>query len=320
MPITKTKPRIKIKSGLLIFTLVGVLVAVIGLADLYLAGAIKWPKQNTNNTITKNCVSDFQCRQVVCPQVVGGNQPKCDLTTKTCYCGGSCGDNYCDSIEKRDKTCPVDCNKCSDGTAFGKCSGAKPLYCDNGDLVNKCNLCGCPTGLTCQVDGTCQEPKCEDGTPVGNCSTTKPLYCDQGNLINNCGQCGCPAEQSCQTDGTCQIKQTEAYFKFDKPPGPATFIFKLIDPAKIKKARDILSGVETTTTQVMGYIVEGKMPYNPPYNYYLNPDSISFFQLAMELCDEGVFPEYPRDFCEQFPVGQCTWCPWRSRLLEEVKF
>ena len=33
----------------------------------------------------------------------------------------------------------------------------------------------------------------------------------------------------------------EAFFQFDYPPYPETFIFKLTDPAKIQEARDILS-------------------------------------------------------------------------------
>lgn len=55
------------------------------------------------------CSSDKECTNLNCPQVVGGDKPKCDLTTNTCYCGGICGDGYCDSVEKRDGTCRQDC-------------------------------------------------------------------------------------------------------------------------------------------------------------------------------------------------------------------
>ena len=44
---------------------------------------------------------------------------------------------------------------CSDGTLYGQCSLEKPKYCDNGKLVNKCNVCGCPSGYSCQEDGSC---------------------------------------------------------------------------------------------------------------------------------------------------------------------
>ncbi len=55
------------------------------------------------------CNTDRDCMGGGCPQVVGGDKPKCDLKTKTCYCGGVCGDGYCDPMENRDKTCPQDC-------------------------------------------------------------------------------------------------------------------------------------------------------------------------------------------------------------------
>ncbi|MFA6171091.1 MAG: hypothetical protein WCW77_03345 [Patescibacteria group bacterium] len=60
------------------------------------------------------CKTEKDCSGLICPMVVGGDKPKCDLIDRkagTCYCGGKCGDKYCDSVEKRDNTCPKDCNK-----------------------------------------------------------------------------------------------------------------------------------------------------------------------------------------------------------------
>lgn len=45
--------------------------------------------------------------------------------------------------------------KCADGTLYGQCSTNKPKYCDNGNLVNKCSICGCSSGLKCQIDESC---------------------------------------------------------------------------------------------------------------------------------------------------------------------
>jgi beta propeller repeat protein len=44
---------------------------------------------------------------------------------------------------------------CSDGTEYGKCSSNKPKYCQNGTLIDKCNLCGCPSNNTCQKNESC---------------------------------------------------------------------------------------------------------------------------------------------------------------------
>ena len=82
--------------------------------------------------------------------------------------------------------------KCPDGTAYGSCSNInKPSWCDSsGNLVsNQCGStrhnCPCPTGQTCQSDGTCKSvvptgtiwganlyvPKFSDGNPSGYAAT-----------------------------------------------------------------------------------------------------------------------------------------------------
>lgn len=44
---------------------------------------------------------------------------------------------------------------CTDGTALNACSVTKPKFCDNGTLINRCSQCGCPSGNSCQPDGSC---------------------------------------------------------------------------------------------------------------------------------------------------------------------
>jgi len=48
---------------------------------------------------------------------------------------------------------------CSDGTGIGQCVQQRaPLYCStNGQIIQKCQSCGCTTG-TCQPNGTCKQP------------------------------------------------------------------------------------------------------------------------------------------------------------------
>ena len=50
--------------------------------------------------------------------------------------------------------------KCSDGTLYGFCSNTKPLYCKDGNLINNCSLCGCPSGQAC--DGSLCHPIAEE--------------------------------------------------------------------------------------------------------------------------------------------------------------
>jgi hypothetical protein len=91
--------------------------------------------------------------------------------------------------------------QCSDGTNYGKCSITKPLYCNNGVLVNKCNTCGCSSGYDCDPSTlSCVSTQCSDGTIRGACSITKPLYCDlNAVLVDKCDTCGCSSGYNCDT-------------------------------------------------------------------------------------------------------------------------
>jgi hypothetical protein len=46
---------------------------------------------------------------------------------------------------------------CSDGTLIFFCSPNKPLYCFNGDLIEKCSFCGCSFDQECRNDESCGE-------------------------------------------------------------------------------------------------------------------------------------------------------------------
>ncbi|MBV8096339.1 MAG: hypothetical protein JO212_14995 [Acetobacteraceae bacterium] len=113
----------------------------------------------------------------------------------------------------------------------------------------------------------------------------------------------------------------EAYFRFIQGRDPGkSFVIKLTDPAKIEQARRILSGKETAQTHVLGRIRKQPVPYNPGWDYHLDSDSIGFFEVAIEVCDANM--QYVEDHLDEaggpFLPG-CFWCPWDSRLVEEVQ-
>lgn len=90
---------------------------------------------------------------------------------------------------------------CYDGTLNGKCSGTKPLICDNGNLYYDCYKCGCNAGETCGDFGICEPiQKCADGSIYGECSFLKGKFCSDGNLIDDCGLCGCDEGEICQNN------------------------------------------------------------------------------------------------------------------------
>lgn len=110
-----------------------------------------------------------------------------------------------------------------------------------------------------------------------------------------------------------------AYFAFTDYSGKE-FVFKLTNDQRIAEARRIISGEETMSTHVMGRIRKSKESYNPGWDFHLDSDSISFFTMAIEVCDASI--EYANDHldeaCGAFLPG-CFWCPWSSRLTRELK-
>lgn len=113
---------------------------------------------------------------------------------------------------------------------------------------------------------------------------------------------------------------TPRYFEFDCPPHPEKFIFELVDEKLIAHARKILSG-EEVAPHVTGLIVKSQAPYNPGWSYHLDPESIGFFELSMEVCDAAIsyVEEHLDEVGGAFLPGN-RWCPWGSRLLREVDY
>ncbi|SDH71305.1 calmodulin-binding protein [Nonomuraea jiangxiensis] len=97
------------------------------------------------------------------------------------------------------------------------------------------------------------------------------------------------------------------------------FVVQLTDPASIQHARDLLSGVTTDRPHIIGRITPRPAPYNPRWSYHLNPDTIGFFNVAIEVCDATI--PYVEDHLDEaggaFLPGY-HWCPWTSRLVREL--
>ncbi|AHH96074.1 hypothetical protein GCM10010174_42720 [Kutzneria viridogrisea] len=108
------------------------------------------------------------------------------------------------------------------------------------------------------------------------------------------------------------------YFAF-KQSRDQEFIFQLTDEGRIVEALDILSGKEKFRVHVMGKIIKRPAPYNLKWSYHLDPDTITFFEFAIDLCDADMqyIEDHLDEVCGSFLPG-CHWCPWDSRLLREV--
>jgi uncharacterized protein (TIGR03437 family) len=111
----------------------------------------------------------------------------------------------------------------------------------------------------------------------------------------------------------------EAYFVFDSPPRRDLFVVKLTDPVKIQKARDLISGRDQNARHVGGVIVKEPACYNSPWSYHLDPQSIEFFDSAMEVCDGAMgYIETHLDEVGGALLPGNRWCSWGSRLVREI--
>ncbi len=113
-----------------------------------------------------------------------------------------------------------------------------------------------------------------------------------------------------------------AYFAFEQksPKGELKhFVFKLVDETRISEARAILLQSHPTKNHVQGKIVISRAPYNPEWSFHLDPATIGFFEMQIEVCDANV--TYVEEHLDK--IGGATlphnfWCPWSSRLSAEV--
>ncbi|MDT0459339.1 calmodulin-binding protein [Streptomyces sp. DSM 41527] len=97
------------------------------------------------------------------------------------------------------------------------------------------------------------------------------------------------------------------------------FVIKLTDPRKIQHARDLLSGASRSEPHVIGRIEKRPAPYNWRWSFHLRPETIDFFDFAIEVCDATTpyVEEHLDEAGGPFLPG-LVWCPWTSRLVREV--
>lgn len=111
----------------------------------------------------------------------------------------------------------------------------------------------------------------------------------------------------------------EAYFEFTDTDGRSRFVMQLTDPGSIRHARDLLAGATDERPHVHGRIVKRSVAYNARWSYHLQPETINFFDVAIEVCDASM--TYVEDHLDEaggafLPGGH--WCPWSSRLTREL--
>lgn len=120
-----------------------------------------------------------------------------------------------------------------------------------------------------------------------------------------------------------KVKANEAaYFQVeDASDSLKPFLIKIVDPAKIEHARKILSGDEKCKIHLSGLIVKETISYNTDWSFHIDPTSIDFFQVAIELCDATMeFIEANLNDIGGSTLPNNHWCPWSSKLIAELSY
>jgi len=94
---------------------------------------------------------------------------------------------------------------CSPGLRSWHCAPTKPLYCDNGKLIDRADICNCSDGFRKYLNNSCiLIVNCTDGSLAPDCSENKPYQCLNGSLISMASVCGCPENYMAVND-TCEV-------------------------------------------------------------------------------------------------------------------
>ena len=101
-------------------------------------------------------------------------------------------------------------------------------------------------------------------------------------------------------------------FVVEVVPGE-TFRILLHDPDRIAEARSLLTTGQATV--VHGELARGSGGFNSGYGWHLEPRSVTFVDMAMELCDGR--PSFVQSHIDYFVDTVKYYCPWGARITAE---
>jgi len=94
-------------------------------------------------------------------------------------------------------------------------------------------------------------------------------------------------------------------------PDGEVFRILLRDSTVIEQARALVGAGGRRI--VLGRLAQGNGGFNTPWNWHLDPDTVSFPQVAIELCDGC--PSNVETTGVSYGAG--TFCPWTSEIIAE---
>ena len=119
--------------------------------------------------------------------------------------------------------------------------------------------------------------------------------------------CGSPDAPS----GAQAIFQVRACRGSRVAPDGEVFRILLRDSSVIAQARALVGAGRRRI--VLGRIAQGNGGFNTPWNWHLDPDTVSLPEVAIELCDGC--PSNVESTGVSWGAG--TFCPWTSEIIAE---
>jgi hypothetical protein len=96
------------------------------------------------------------------------------------------------------------------------------------------------------------------------------------------------------------------------------FVVRIVDPIMIAEARVELDKSEGFKI-ISGTIEKTPVDWNPGWSYHFIPETIFFGDFFIEVCDaSATYIEEHLDEAGGAFLPRLQWCPWGTRVLEEI--
>ena len=93
------------------------------------------------------------------------------------------------------------------------------------------------------------------------------------------------------------------------------FRVKVVGEENIEEARALLNTNVEPKPFVSGTVVRGNGGFNSGYSWHLDPETIRFVEMSIELCDGT--PSYVEAHLDEWIRDVKQYCPWGSSVVAE---
>ena len=104
---------------------------------------------------------------------------------------------------------------------------------------------------------------------------------------------------------------TPAFADFLVDVAGERFVVRIADTETIHQAEESLQGRNQRFP--MGALIDGNGGFNAPWTWHLDPASVRFVEVAIEVCDGR--PSYVERHKDEY----ASYCPWGARVVARMQ-